>query len=180
MVLSILSMVTYTYINTRSVYSVRAPSISVLLFLPFVCSFDLSLFLFLSLIKLVSELIYIGDERDFFSMAETIVSSIPALHAFDPRTTTWQSYRDRIGFYFKANRIFEDSDKKALLLWAIGDSTYNLLESLLSPAALTDNHITFERLVTVLDSHYDVRKNIMTSTYDFYSCVQKPGQSFID
>ncbi|CAF0792677.1 unnamed protein product [Adineta ricciae] len=113
-------------------------------------------------------------------MAETIVSSIPALHAFDPRTTTWQSYRDRIGFYFKANRIMEDSDKKALLLWSIGDSTYNLLESLMSPTALTDTTITFETLTKVLDSHYDIRKNIMTSTYDFYSCVQKPGQSFIE
>ncbi|CAF1339297.1 unnamed protein product [Adineta ricciae] len=113
-------------------------------------------------------------------MAETIVSSIPASHAFDPRTTTWQSYRNRIGFYFKANRIMEDSDKKPLFLWAIGDSTFNLLESLMSPTALTDTTITFETLTKVLDSHYDIRKNIMTSTYDFYSCVQKPGQSFIE
>ena len=113
-------------------------------------------------------------------MTETNGSSIPTLHAFDPRTTTWQSYRDRIGFYFKANRTVEDSDKKALFLWSVGDSTYNLLESLMSPKSLTDNTVTYADLVKILDVHYDVRKNIMTSTYDFYSCVQKQGQSFTE
>ncbi|CAF5014962.1 unnamed protein product, partial [Rotaria sp. Silwood1] len=44
------------------------------------------------------------------------VSSILALHAFDSRTTNWPSYRDRINFYFKANRIHTDDDKKGLPL----------------------------------------------------------------
>lgn len=51
-------------------------------------------------------------------------SSIPALHAFDQRTSTWQSYRDRLHFYFKANQIEADDDKKSLFLWSVGDGTY--------------------------------------------------------
>ncbi|CAF4591927.1 unnamed protein product, partial [Rotaria sp. Silwood2] len=31
-----------------------------------------------------------------------------------------------------------------------------------------------------LDVHYDATKNIMTSTYDFYSCYQKSGQTFCE
>jgi len=108
------------------------------------------------------------------------VSSIPALHAFDSHNSTWQSYRDRINFYFKANRIETDEDKKALFLWSVGDTTYNLLESLISPRLLTDDDTKFIDVIKLLDVHYDAKKNIMTSTYDFYSCYQKSGQPFAE
>ena len=79
-----------------------------------------------------------------------------------------------------ANHTTDDEDKKALFLWSVGDVTYNLLESLVSPNALTDATTTFSGLVPLLDAHFDVTKNIMTATYDFYSCHQKPGQPFAD
>ncbi|CAF4914829.1 unnamed protein product, partial [Rotaria socialis] len=105
-----------------------------------------------------------------------MISSIPALHAFDSQTSAWESYRDRINFYFKANRIDTDDDKKALFLWSVGDTTYNLLESLISPRSLTDDDTKFADLIKLLDIHYEDTKNIMTSTYDFYSCYQKTEQ----
>ena len=71
------------------------------------------------------------------------ISSIPALHSFDSRSSTWQSYRDRVSFYFKANRIESDADKKAYFLWSVGDVTYTLLESLISPRSLTHDDTTF-------------------------------------
>ena len=108
------------------------------------------------------------------------IASIPALHAFDSHATTWQSYRDRISFYFQANRIYSDEDRKALFLWSVGDATYNLLESLVSPRSLADDDIKFIDLIKLLDTHYDATKNIMISTYDFYSCYQKPGQTFAE
>ena len=105
-------------------------------------------------------------------------STIPSLYAFDPRNSSWQSYRDRINFYFKANRINVDDDKKSLFLWSVGDATYKLLESLVSPKRLIDETVDYAELIKHLDSHYDEAKNIMTSTYDFYSCYQKAGQPF--
>ena len=105
-------------------------------------------------------------------------SSIPALHAFDQRTSTWQSYRDRFHFYFKADRITLDDTKKALFLWSVGDGTYTLLESLVSPKSLTDDRKEFPDLIKLLATHFDDKKNILTLTYDFYSCYQKPGQPF--
>ncbi|CAF0795010.1 unnamed protein product [Adineta steineri] len=65
-------------------------------------------------------------------------STISALHSFDHLNSTWQSYRDRINFYFKANKIVDNDDKKALFLWSVGDSSYGLLESLTAPDLLTD------------------------------------------
>ncbi|CAF2147748.1 unnamed protein product [Rotaria magnacalcarata] len=106
------------------------------------------------------------------------ISSIPALHAFNSHISTWQSYRDRINFYFKAIRIETDEDKKVLFLWSVGDTTYNLLESLISPRSLTDDDTKFIDIIKLLDVHYDAKRNIMTSTYDFYSCYQKSGQPF--
>ena len=118
--------------------------------------------------------------HDSVAMLLSAPSSIPALHAFDQRTSTWQSYRDRLQFYFMANRTTDDEDKKALFLWSVGDVTYNLLESLVSPNTLTDPATTYSGLVALLDAHFDVTKNIMTATYDFYSCHQKPNQPFAD
>ena len=92
-------------------------------------------------------------------------SSIPALHAFDQRTSTWQSYRDRLHFYFKANQIEADDDKKSLFLWSVGDGTYTLLESLVSPNSLTDDKWKFFNLIELLNSHFDDTKNKMTSTF---------------
>jgi len=66
-------------------------------------------------------------------MPPPVPSSIPSLHAFDPQSTSWKSYRDRIQFYFEANRIVEVKEKKALFLWSIGNATYQLLENLISP-----------------------------------------------
>ena len=111
-------------------------------------------------------------------MAPSVPSSIPSLHAFDPQSTSWKSYRDRIQFYFEANRIVEGKEKKALFLWSIGDATYQLLDNLISPQSLTNGDVQFEDLLQILNTHYDDTKNIMTSTYDFYSCLQKEGQSF--
>ncbi|CAF1670037.1 unnamed protein product, partial [Adineta ricciae] len=114
------------------------------------------------------------------SIGPSIHSRIPALHAFDPRTTTWERYRDRMCFYFKANQTDHDDDKKSLFLWSVGDATYHLLQSLISPKSSTDDTVTWVDILTTLDTHYDTKKNIMTSTYDFYSCHQKVGQSFAE
>lgn len=107
-------------------------------------------------------------------------STIPSLQAFDPQACTWESYRDRWNFYFKANRLTEDDDKKSLFLCSVGSSTYNLLESLVSPTKLINDTLTFASLIKKLDAHYDRSKSILTATYDFYSCVQKQGQSFAE
>ena len=109
-----------------------------------------------------------------------VISSISTLQAFDPETTTWSSYRDRLSFYFSPNTIDGATDKKALFLWSVGDQVYTLLESLVVPRLLTDTELTYDELIKLLDTHFDDSKNIISSTYTFFSCHQKPGQTFAD
>ncbi|CAF1433453.1 unnamed protein product [Adineta steineri] len=92
------------------------------------------------------------------------LSSIPSLHAFNPDTTTWPSYRDRMTFYFQANGITIDADRKPLFLWSIGDQVYSLLESLVAPRILIESELTYTNLIGLLDKHYDDTKNIITPT----------------
>lgn len=108
------------------------------------------------------------------------LSSIPSLHAFNPDTTTWSSYRDRMGFYFQTNGITLDSEQKSLFLWSVGDQVYDLLVSLMAPQLLTDTELTYKKLIEILDKHFDDTKNIMISTYNFFSCYQKNGQTFTE
>ena len=77
------------------------------------------------------------------SKSTKILSSIPSLHAFDPDTTTWSSYRDRMTFYFQANNVTLDPDRKPLFLWSIGNHVYTLLESLVAPRLLTEPELTY-------------------------------------
>ena len=105
-------------------------------------------------------------------------SRTPAPQSFDPRITSWESYRDRMNLYCKANKIIEDEEKKSLLLLSIGDATYDLLVSLMTPSLVSDENVNYEALIKKLDEYYDAPRNMMTATYDFYSCHQKPGQPF--
>ena len=112
-------------------------------------------------------------------MSSPRFSSVPQPHAFDPQTCTWQLYRDRLYFYFKAIGVTANDEKKSLFLHYVGDPTHNLLSSLFWPNLLTDENVKYADLTHKLDLHYDTTKNIMASTYEFYTCHQKPGQSFL-
>ena len=113
-------------------------------------------------------------------MESSSTSTIPPLPAFDPGSTTWEAYRDRIDFYFEAYQITDDAHQKARFLCAIGDKTYHLLQSLAAPTVLSSRTMKFIDLVKLLDGHYDNTRNIMTASYDFYSCKQKEGQTFAE
>jgi hypothetical protein len=54
------------------------------------------------------------------------------IDAFDETIEPWSSYVERLGQYFKANKV-DDSLKVASLLSLIGGKIYNLLRTLTSP-----------------------------------------------
>ena len=58
---------------------------------------------------------------------------------FDPEAETWTSYCERLGFYFTANDLTGNEEKKkAILLSVCGASTYDLMKNLLQPEKLAD------------------------------------------
>jgi hypothetical protein len=60
--------------------------------------------------------------------------------AFDETIEPWSSYVERLGQYFKANKV-DDSLKVASLLSLIGGKTYNLLRTLTSPTKPAEGSI---------------------------------------
>lgn len=73
-----------------------------------------------------------SDESQMPVVVQSVsATAMPTLRTFDPKSSLWQSYRDRIEFYLKANRIASIDDRKSIFLWSVGDTTYNLFEALI-------------------------------------------------
>jgi hypothetical protein len=69
-----------------------------------------------------------------------MVAYIGKTEAYDETIEPWSSYVERLGQYFKANKV-DDSLKIALLISLIGGKTYNLLRTLTSPTKPAKNLI---------------------------------------
>ena len=76
----------------------------------------------------------------------------PKIEEYDSKREEWPQYVERLGHYFKANKITAEDMKTAVFLTLIGPKTYKLLRSLVHPAAPGDK--SYEELVQVLTKHY--------------------------
>ena len=66
----------------------------------------------------------------------------------------------------------------AVLLSVIGGKTYNLLRSLLGPAAPGDK--SYEDIVKVLKEHFEPKPSVITERFHFHRRMQVPGKSVAD
>ena len=64
---------------------------------------------------------------------------------FDGSQEDWVEYVERLDSYFVANDITDPAKKRAILLNAVGPSTYRLLKTLCLPDKPTDH--SFEEIV---------------------------------
>ena len=82
-----------------------------------------------------------GDPPTRPVMAAT-VTFMPGLHGtvavFDGTQEKWIDYAERLDSYFVANDIRDAAKKRAILLNAVGPSTYRLLKTLCLPSKPTD------------------------------------------
>ena len=65
--------------------------------------------------------------------------------AFDVAQDEWCDYIEHLEHYFTANDIREEDKRRAILLNAVGASTYRLIRTLVSPDKVTD--VSFEEIV---------------------------------
>jgi len=89
----------------------------------------------------------------------------------------WLNYKERMHFYFVANKIIDDNEKLPMFLSSVSPTIFALLQNLFAPKELRDATTTFIAVVEALDKHFDEHSNILSSTYEFYLCLQKPGQT---
>ena len=105
-----------------------------------------------------------------------LAGTLPAFPQFDHHNESWKSYKNRMFYYFDAHEIKKKKKKLSLFLSSVNSHVFNLLENLLSPADITDATTTFNKVEQALDSHFDESANILSSSFEFYSCHQKPEQ----
>uniref|UniRef100_A0A914CIU4 Reverse transcriptase/retrotransposon-derived protein RNase H-like domain-containing protein n=1 Tax=Acrobeloides nanus TaxID=290746 RepID=A0A914CIU4_9BILA len=110
-------------------------------------------------------------------MANLVMLNLPP---FDAGTDRWSLYKTRLVYYFTCRKIIKDEERKAIFLASISLPTIELLQSLLMPKQLSDEEVTFDKIVDELDKQYDDAKSALPSVYSFYTCFQKPGQPISD
>ena len=69
--------------------------------------------------------------------ATTVTVAVPGLHGtvspFDGSQEDWIEYAERLDSYFVANDIVDVAKKRAILLNAVGPTTYRLIKTLCLP-----------------------------------------------
>ena len=94
---------------------------------------------------------------------------------FDGSQEDWVEYVERLDSYFVANDITDPAKKRAILLNAVGPSTYRLLKTLCLPDKPTDH--SFEEIVDRVKTHFNPKPSPIVKRFEFNKRKQQPGGS---
>ena len=97
------------------------------------------------------------------------------LSTFDQHSESWTSYSERLGYYFTANDITDETKKKSILLSCSGAAVYDLLKNLLQPTCPNDK--SYDELVKVLSDYFNPKPSTIVQRYKFNTHVRESGES---
>ena len=97
------------------------------------------------------------------------------LSVFDQHRESWTSYSERLGYYFTANDITDETKKESILLSCSGAATYNLLKNLLQPTSLNDK--SYDELVKVLSDYFNPKPSTIVQCFRFNTRVRESRES---
>ena len=100
---------------------------------------------------------------------------VGAIGTFDPTTSKWSSYSERLHEYLVANGITDGWKKVAVLLSVVGGKTYDLLRDLFAPDM--PNTKTYDELVKKLGDHLEPQPTVIAERYKLYQRQQKPEET---
>lgn len=87
----------------------------------------------------------------------------------------WDSYAERVEFFFTANNITDENKKKAILLTSIGDKTYETIRALAAPE--TPKDLSYADIVSKLKEHLNPAPNEIIQRFHFRKRVQGEGET---
>ena len=96
-----------------------------------------------------------------------------AVVPFNPDQDDWSEYDERLEHYFSANNIVSSDKQRAILLSAVGASTYRLICTLVSPEKVT--YYTFTSLVDKARAHFNPKPSPIVKRYELNT--RRPGES---
>lgn len=82
----------------------------------------------------------------------------------------FEEYLLQIEFYFEANRIKSDSDKRATLLTCVGKKVFSTLRNLVQPKNLKDT--SYDEIIEVLKNHFSPQTSVIMQRFRFYNLKQ--------
>nr|XP_054921419.1 uncharacterized protein LOC126519842 [Dermacentor andersoni] len=93
---------------------------------------------------------------------------------FDPKTQNFESYLERFEHFLTANDIV-DAKRLAVFLTVIGPEAYEVLRSLVVPAAPGEK--SYAEVKRLLKEHYSPRSSVIAERCKFNRRVQQEGES---
>ena len=96
---------------------------------------------------------------------------------FDPRKDDWDLYESKFDFYLQANEVKDEKVKRAMLLSGIGMVSLGYVRDLNLPTLLTDDSVTYKKLIDQLRAHYGKKSTSLTARNEFAKIRQREGQS---
>ncbi|CAH2218531.1 jg14796 [Pararge aegeria aegeria] len=97
---------------------------------------------------------------------------------YNPDSSNWDSYIDRLKFCFEANGVIVDNVKRANFFTVCGSRVYDTLLALITPRKATE--VTFAEIETLLGKHYSPKPNEISMSFKFYKRDQKRSESVSD
>ena len=89
----------------------------------------------------------------------------------------WESYCEQLDFHFIAKDITDGAKKKASLLAALPQETYQLVKDLVAPTKVTDVAVTYEIIVKKVQEHIRPEKNPLVARKELDDRTRKSGES---
>ena len=113
-------------------------------------------------------------------MAEGAVNSglgLTPIAPFDPMSDPtslsqrWKLWKRRFEAYAVALNIKDDKQKRAVLLYQVGEATQDIFET------FTETGEDYKTAVSKLDDYFSPKKNIDYEIFQFRKAVQQPGET---
>ncbi|XP_072142327.1 uncharacterized protein [Dermacentor andersoni] len=92
--------------------------------------------------------------------------------------SSWEDYVERIELCCTANKLKEDSDKRAVLLSCCGEDTYSLIATLVKP--LRPPNADYQSIVNAVKNHINLKPSELYSRYVFSKRDQHDAESVAD
>ena len=113
---------------------------------------------------------YIGDDDKRIDMARHGI-----IGEYCSTREVWLAYTERMQQYFAANDVRSADKQRAILLSAVGASTYQLIKSLLAPNKPSER--SFDELVKLVQDHHQPPPSESVQRYTFNTRSRKQGES---
>ena len=103
---------------------------------------------------------------------------VPSFQNYEIGLEKWGAYMQRLNQHMIAHAVGDQHKKKAYFLSWIGANTYELINKLFSASEL--DAASFDDVTGKLDEHFKQSVHELATSYTFYQCKMKPGQTYGD